>query len=247
MLYEAENLIIRNSDKMQISYDSFKFEKDVLTILKGKSGIGKTTLLKVLGLLAWDVSEKSVISLSIENIEKPLNLKDINWKDRQQFRKDHFAFIFQDDHLVDSISVRDNILFPSLLTHRDLEISIKRMDEFLTRPFLNSIEERLDDSCSTLSGGEKKKVALLRSILRDPQILLADEPWTNLDGTIEKGDVKGYVEFFIEQRQNKSTILATHHEEVINLYKDKEFVRAFELIDKGTEGYIKFLELDTID
>jgi ABC-type lipoprotein export system ATPase subunit len=247
MLYHSKKLVIENSREFQISYGAFTFKKDFLTIIKGTSGIGKTTLLKVLALLSWNVSQESEITLYIDGKSKPLELKDLDWRKAQQLREVHFSYILQDDHLIDAISVKENILFPSLLLHEEISSTKKKLEELLEKPFLSPIAKRLGDSCSVLSGGEKKKAALLRAILKDPEILIADEPWTNLGGNLNEGDVNDYVDFFIEQRTNKSTLLATHHEGVIEKYKDCDFVKAFEMIEVEEKGTLRKLELKEID
>ncbi|MCU0288027.1 MAG: ATP-binding cassette domain-containing protein [Acidobacteria bacterium] len=230
-LYRATNLAIENSRDMQLHYGSFTFNKNILTIIQGKSGIGKTTLLRVLGLLSRNIFHDAEITLHLDNSDSGHALKSLDWQKAQELRQAHFGYIFQDDHLVDSISVHDNILFPSLLTGNDIDGLTKTLSGYLYLPFLNPIKDRMDESCATLSGGEKKKVALLRAILKDPDILVADEPWTNLGGNQHEGDVKGYIDFFIQQRKHKSTILATHDEEVIQNYNQYDFVEAFELVE----------------
>jgi len=244
MLYQAKNLVIDNSRELQIGFGSFELKKNTLTIIKGKSGIGKTTLLKVLGLLSRNISPESEITLSVKGEETPLSLKTISWHTKEYLRGNYFAYIFQDDHLIDSIDVQGNILFPSLLSESDRRSIEKRLNDMLKRPFLNSIKNRLDDSCAILSGGEKKKVSLLRAILKDPEILIADEPWTNLGGDLNSGDVKDYIDFFLEQRQGKSTILATHNEKVIKKYKKTEYVDAYELEEIEKKDTLKILKLE---
>lgn len=246
MLYTAENLIIENSRELQIGFGSFEFNKNILTIIKGKSGIGKTTLLKVLGLLSMNISIDSEITLSINNQGKPVDLKTITWDEKEHLREIYFAYIFQEDHLIDSISVRDNILFPALLTDEDISLIEEKLEEMLKHRFLSLLRDKLDESCSILSGGEKKKVALLRAMLKDSEILIADEPWTNLGGGSSRGDVKEYIDFFIEQRKNKSTILATHDDEAIKKFKSYSFVETFELVETERKGTLISINLKAI-
>jgi len=239
MLYHATNLSIENSRNMEIHYGSFTFNKNMLTIIQGKSGIGKTSLLRVLGLLCWNIAHDSEITLYRDGNGPGDSLTSLDWKKAQELRQAHFGYILQDDHLVDSIYVRDNILFPSLLTVANIDTITKTLDRYLELPFLNPIKNKMDESCATLSGGEKKKVALLRAILKDPQILVADEPWTNMGGNQHEGDVKDFTDFFIQQRKHKSTILATHDEEVIQKYKQYDYVEAFELTEIEEASQIK--------
>jgi len=245
MLYVARNLVIENSVELKIDYGSFEFKENFISIIKGKSGIGKTTLLKVLGLLSWNISAESEITLSLDGEKKSLN--SLGWADSQKLREAYFTYILQDDHLVDSISVKDNILFPCFLLDKDAASIQEKFNDLLKKPFLSPIIDKLDESCSILSGGEKKKVALLRAILKDPTILIADEPWTNLGGNHHEGDVKDYTDFFIEQRKNKSTILATHDEDVIKKYGAYDFVKIFELVEKEDKGRLRILAIKPVN
>jgi ABC-type lipoprotein export system ATPase subunit len=223
------------------------FQKDKITIIKGKSGIGKTTLLKVLGLISWNIHKNSRIVLSINGTKK--SITELSLREKQKLRKKHFGFIFQDDHLIDSLNVLNNILFPSLLNIKAkakesprtrLRVLAERLEKYLAYEFLKPIKDKLGQSCSVLSGGEKKKVALLRAILKDPDILIADEPWTNMG----KKDVEAYTRFFVEQRKNRTTILATHDDKSIKKYIDKypDITEFFEIQEKtGKNQNIKIL------
>ncbi len=241
MLYSVKDLVIENSRELKISYGTFGFRENLISIIRGKSGIGKTTLLKVLGLLSWNVSDESEITLLIDGEKKSLN--SLGWAESQKLRETYFTYIFQEDHLVDSISVKDNIIFPCLLLDKDAVSIQEKFNDLLKKPFLRPIKNKLDESCSVLSGGEKKKVDLLRAILKDPKILIADEPWTNLGGNNYEGDVKDYTELFFGQRKYKSTILATHDEDVIKKYEGYDFVEVFELIEKEEKDQLRVLEI----
>lgn len=227
MLYKSENLVIENSKNLRISYENFSFKKDCLTIIKGSSGIGKSTLLNVLGLLNRNFADGSRIELALPY--QTVSLMNLNVHKSEKLREKYFSYILQEDHLVDAMNVLDNILFPSFFRKKSRRL-LEDLENLLENEFLRPIEEKLSESSAILSGGEKKKVALLRAILKEPEILIADEPWTNLG----KDDVEEYTNFFINQRKNKSTILATHDERVTEKYVERypEFVEVFDMMEK---------------
>jgi ABC-type lipoprotein export system ATPase subunit len=244
-LYNIKNMVINNSEDLSLEFGEFSFKKNVITVIKGNSGIGKTTILKVLGLLAWNVAKETEIHLSLDGKPEFFPLHKLNWKQKQKIREKHFAYIFQDDHLVDALSVEDNIIFPSMLIQNgknDTDLR-QKIETMLEHDFLKAIKGRLNNSCSILSGGEKKKVSLLRAMLKNPDVLIADEPWTNLGKNPGRDDVADYIGFFIQQRKGKSTILATHHLESIAKFKEYDFVEIYRMEEREHQVKQRKIEL----
>ncbi len=138
-----------------------------LVFVLGKSGSGKSTLLNLIGGL------DSITSGSIEVDGN--NLAEFNERDFCNYRNTHIGFIFQDYHLIDELTVYENIVLSLDLRQMKDEDSVKRA---LATVDLAGYENRYP---SELSGGEQQRVAIARALVKKPRIILADEPTGNLD------------------------------------------------------------------
>lgn len=133
----------------------------------GASGSGKTTLLRILS--AMDTQYEG------EAFYRGRNLKKLTDQERAQFYATELGFIAQGFHLIDELTVRENILVPTYLNRNDSE---KRLNMLLKKL---RIEKLADQKVRTLSGGQKQRVAIARELMKDPQVLIADEPTAALD------------------------------------------------------------------
>lgn len=133
----------------------------------GASGSGKTTLLRILSSMDRQYEGEAFYS--------GRNLKELSDQDRAQFYATELGFIAQGFHLIDELTVRENILVPAYLSRNDSE---KRLSMLLKKL---GIEKLADQKVRTLSGGQKQRVAIARELMKDPQVLIADEPTAALD------------------------------------------------------------------
>ena len=134
----------------------------------GPSGCGKSTLLLILGLLLNHDSG----SLNLSNTD----VSDLSESRKSSFRAEHIGFVFQDFHLIPYLSVIDNVLVPSLA--QSLDRPTERASMLLGEM---GLENRRNHLPSELSAGERQRVALVRALLLQPSLILADEPTGNLD------------------------------------------------------------------
>ena len=180
---------------------SFQIEPKEFVGIMGRSGCGKTTLLKVLGML--DKPEKGTV------FYKGKDTKEIYGTELAKIRRTELSFIFQDFCLMDSLSIKDNILLPRILDEAEIEES-KKICENLTKKF--NINKLLNKKPYELSGGEKQRVAICRALINNPQIILADEPTGNLDSKTSM-DVIGLLKM-TSQKFNQTIVMITHNEEL---------------------------------
>jgi lipoprotein-releasing system ATP-binding protein len=137
--------------------------------ITGPSGSGKSTLLYVLGGL--EPPTRGSVTLNGQN---PYELDATRLA---TFRNRQVGFVFQDHCLLPQCAVIDNVLVPTLVGARDSS-ALERGRDLLTRV---GLEHRMDHLPAALSGGEKQRAAIARALIRQPQLLLCDEPTGNLD------------------------------------------------------------------
>lgn len=168
-----------------------------LVLIMGPSGSGKTTLLSMLGGLLRPSSGQIVIdSIDISNANESV-LPDI--------RAHKIGFIFQSFNLLEALSVRENILFPTQLIPKPINEAKARADLLIEKLGLGKRRHALP---STLSGGEKQRVAIARALINKPPLILADEPTGNLDS--QSGQDVMMVLHDIARDEGRSVILVTH-------------------------------------
>jgi putative ABC transport system ATP-binding protein len=146
----------------------FRIDEGEFVAVVGPSGCGKTTLLQMLGAL----DKPSAGSLSYRG--KPLETS----RDAATYRSREIGFIFQSFHLLPTFTAIENVQIPMFETERPLAERKTHARQLLSSV---GLEKRLHHFPSKMSGGERQRVAIARSLANDPSVLLADEPTGNLD------------------------------------------------------------------
>lgn len=149
---------------------TFTAEKGEYIAIMGESGSGKTTLLNILAALDKPTSGSVILD--------GVDLCSVREKDIAKFRRDNLGFVFQDFNLLDSFTVKDNILLPLVLMgmpHSRMDDKLKSIASQL------GISNLLNKYPYEISGGQKQRTAAARALITDPRILLADEPTGALD------------------------------------------------------------------
>lgn len=175
---------------------SFTVEEGEYVAIMGESGSGKTTMLNILAAL--DKPTNGQVLLEDKDI---VSIKE---KDISKFRRDHLGFVFQDFNLLDTFSVKDNILLPLVLDKTNINDMEKRVGFVLEKL---SIEEIVNKFPYEISGGQKQRVAVARALITNPKIILADEP----TGALDSKSTNGLLNAFNEINNNGQTILMVTH------------------------------------
>lgn len=197
---------IKKSFKNGSRYESilenldFKVFKGDSIAIKGKSGCGKSTLLNILGGLIF--FEEGEMLFNGTNISK---LTASEWA---EYRKKNISFVTQNFNLLDDRNVFDNIALP-LQYIRMPKKEIKSRVEKVLHDL--EIQHAMKRNISTLSGGERQRVAIARAIVKEPSILLADEPTGSLDEETEKSILKIFDEL---HHKGMTLIIVTHDDSV---------------------------------
>lgn len=163
----------------------------------GPSGSGKTTLLNILATI--DSPSSGEVSINGQN---PYRLKE---DELALFRRNNLGFIFQDFNLLDTLSVKENIILPLVLEEMDKKEIEKRVDNIAS---ILSIKDILNKRTYEISGGQQQRTACARALINDPAIILADEPTGNLDSKASF-DLMSSLEV-INQERNATIVMVTH-------------------------------------
>lgn len=193
------------SDPLVVLRDiSFTMESGQNAAIVGPSGTGKSTLLHILGSLDPPTSG----SVTLDDVD-PYSLDESSIA---EFRNQRIGFIFQEHHLLPQLSVLENALVPALATGQPDTATIDRARSLLDRVGLS---DRLDHVPSELSGGERERVAVARALLREPTLLLADEPTGNLDQ--KTAEIVGELLVDLQQQENAMLVVVTHSKALAGL------------------------------
>ncbi|TKJ41155.1 lipoprotein-releasing system ATP-binding protein LolD [candidate division LCP-89 bacterium B3_LCP] len=187
---------------------NLSFKQGEFTGLVGPSGSGKTTLLNIIGALDLP-SEGGATVMGMD-------VGSLSHGQSAQLRNEYMGFIFQTFNLLPVYSVYENVEFPLLL----LGISSDERNKAVMKALeWVGLTDKVKSRPAQLSGGESQRVAIARSMVKQPQIVLADEPTANLDAANSHNILKMMVKLNYEQKT--TFILSTHDDKVIQYVRRK--------------------------
>jgi len=203
----VNNLDILHGTQKVITEVSFEIEKGEFIYLIGKTGSGKTSILKTLYVdLPLQKGTVEVLGYALNQIEK----KDI------PFLRRKIGIVFQDFQLFTDRNVEENLRFVLQATGWSQKAKIRqRIGQVLAQVGLFDVEKKMPHQ---LSGGEQQRVSIARALLNDPELLLADEPTGNLDPTV----ADEILSLFIRINQGGTAVLmATHHHSFLKKFPSR--------------------------
>ena len=185
-----------------------KIDKSEIISIVGASGTGKTTLLQILGTL-------DTFSKTDQKSSLIINGNDISSLSRNQlakFRNENLGFIFQFHQLLPEFTALENVCIPAFIKKTSRDKAEKRAKELLA--FLN-LSHRENHKPNELSGGEQQRVAVARSLINNPAIILADEPSGNLD--TESAESLHNLFFKLRDEFGQTFVIVTHNNELADM------------------------------
>jgi len=208
-MIKIENLNKNYGEKQVIHNINLEIKKGELCGFIGPNGAGKTTIMKILTcLLKPGLGNVYIKNFSV--IDSPIDVKR------------HIGYLPENSSLYEDMTINQYLEFFSEIYGMNKKISKKRILELLNDLGLN---ERADENISSLSNGMKRKVAIIRAILHDPEVLIFDEPTVNLD-PITSSSVRKFMKEL--QRKGKTIFFSTH-----NLYEVESICERIVMINKG--------------
>ena len=160
------------SERIHVLHDiSLDINYGEMTLFVGPSGCGKTTLISIIGaILEPDTGE--VITLNH-------HINPMNSDEKTEFRKNNVGFIFQQFNLISTLTVQENVAIPLLINNEPYDFAIARAKEMLE---IMEISSKAKELPNKLSGGEQQRVAISRALVKNPNLIICDEPTASLDG-----------------------------------------------------------------
>lgn len=178
--------------------------KGEIVSITGASGAGKTTLLNIMGTL--DKADSGQVLINNKDVG---SMSD---KEISVFRNKHIGFVFQFHNLLAEFSAMENTILPALIYNDNKQEAIKKANELFA---ILGIEDKKEAYPNELSGGEQQRVAIVRSLINSPSIVLADEPTGNLDSVNARSLFDLF--FLLREKLNQTFVVVTHAKELSDL------------------------------
>ncbi|QKX02417.1 ABC transporter ATP-binding protein [Wolbachia endosymbiont of Dirofilaria (Dirofilaria) immitis] len=180
---------------------SLRVARGQIVALIGSSGSGKTTILQIAGLL--DKPTSGIVAVD------GMNCTQASDKYRTYIRRNFLSFVYQFHYLLQELSILENIMLPQLIAGRSRAEAMKSAQTILEK---FSLESKASSMISEISGGERQRIAIARSVVNSPRLLLADEPTGNLDPT---NSLNVFLLLYSYVKENNSSMLMVTHNHLL--------------------------------
>lgn len=180
---------------------SFSVPSGISVAIRGESGSGKSTLLNIIGGL--DRADAGTVRVG------HFNLEQLSEAQMNEYRGRHVGFIFQFHYLLKDFTALENVFLPAFMAGKSKRDATERARQLLADV---GMEHRLHHYPSQLSGGERQRVAVARSLVNDPDLILADEPTGNLD-PYNSQSVADLL-FLNAEKYHKTLLVVTHDDRI---------------------------------
>lgn len=203
--YKTGDVLVTALDGVDITIEKGKF-----IVILGPSGSGKTTLLNLLGGIDQSTSGKIQVNSR--------NITEFNEKELTEYRKEDVGFIFQFYNLIPSLSAVENVELSARLNFSSdsYERSLKILE-------LVGLSDKVNNYPSELSGGEQQRVAIARALVKEPKIVLADEPTGNID--TETGSTIINLMLGICRERGTTFLIVTHNVAISKIADEVIYLR----------------------
>ena len=205
---------IDGNKKLNVLKDiNLQIEEGSIVTIKGPSGSGKSTLLSIIGTL--DSADSGEFLINGKKIQDELNI--------DKLRNKSIGFVFQFHNLIAELTLEENVCLPKMIAKEKIDKNqINKLFDYF------DLKDRMKSFPNDLWGGEKQRVAVMRAIINNPSIIIADEPTGNLD----KENVLKMISLFQKLNTEKklTIIIATHDENVFDIGHKK-----YQLVDGTLE------------
>jgi len=193
-----KNFMLGNRKIPVLKGINLKIHRGELLVIVGPSGVGKSTLLHILGALDRPSSGQVYISdtLIFEKSDNEL----------ANLRNRTVGFVFQFHHLLPEFTALENVAMPGFIAGHSRKSCLKKAESLLAE---FNLQDRIDHKPSELSGGEQQRVAVARALINNPDIILADEPSGNLD--VKSGELLHDLLHKLSTEKNQTIVVATHN------------------------------------
>tara|TARA_E500000081_G_scaffold98815_1_gene99873 strand:+ start:143 stop:805 length:663 start_codon:yes stop_codon:yes gene_type:complete len=198
------------SRKLHVLKDiNLQIDKGSIITIKGPSGSGKSTLLSIIGTL--DNADSGELLINGMSVQENINI--------DKLRNKSIGFVFQFHNLISELTLEENVSLPKMIAKEQLD-----KEELIELFEYFDLKDRMNSFPNDLSGGEKQRVAVMRAVVNNPSIIVADEPTGNLD----KENALKMMSLFQKLNTEKklTIIIATHDEDVFNIGHKK-----YQLVD----------------